>query len=349
MVRPPTQRDVADRAAVSTATVSYVLYGRRDRAYPVKPDTRERVLRAARELGYQPNHAARSLRRHRTNVVCVVHRHPADPWTEHLIAQFHTGATQRGYSLITLPVGQDDDFRDALWMLHHRYADGAIIAPDYPFSPTELTDLARRGMALVVFDDDIAPEGFDVVRQHRRRACVRAVEQLVELGHRDIAYLGHTDGDRVPQEADKLAAFRAAMRAAGLNADAIITGAESREAAYLAAPALVDRRPRPTAVVCGSDRAALALIVGLRQLGVEIPGHLSVVGIGNLAEGAIVAPRLTTVGIPDLDFTPAVERFFSRLTTDQPRACELHQPWSVIVRDSTSAPAATPDPSRSLP
>lgn len=334
----PTQRDVADRAGVSTATVSYILSGRRGYSNPVTEQTRERVLAAAAELGYQRNHVARSLRRRRTELVCVVHKPPFSPWLEQLTDQLHEAAVSHGYSVITLPLAKSDWTENALRVLKEHYVDGAIVAPDYDLPAAELESLAKSGLALLVFDDEIAPAGFDVIRQGEHTACYAAVEHLAERGHRRIAFLGHGD-DAAEARADRrFGGYQQALVDHGLPVDdtLIIPAAGSRTRAYREVTELLSRADRPTAVFSASDRAAVHTIWAARDAGLSVPQDIAVAGVGNTGEGAAVRPALTSVGIPSLDFGIAIDRLFDRITaTPVRRGKELHLPWELIVREST--------------
>lgn len=332
----PTQRDVAERAGVSTATVSYILSGRRGYAKPVSDDTRDRVQRAAADLGYRRNHMARSLRRRRTDLVCVVHELPSSPWLEHLIEQFHETAVRHGCAVITLPVTAGD--RDtALRVLGEGYVDGAIMIPNR-FSAGELEQLARAGLALMVFDDELAPRGFDVIRQGQRGACHAAVEHLVRGGHRRIAYLGQGTDLAAARGDVRYAAYREALAGGGVDLDdsLVIPAADSRVRAHEEVTRLLSRRDRPTAIFSATDRAAIQSLWVARDLGLSVPADVSVVGVGNTDEGATVNPSLTSVGIPSFDFTVGIDRLFDRITsTAARRGKELHLPWELIVRKST--------------
>jgi DNA-binding LacI/PurR family transcriptional regulator len=336
--RPPTQADVARLAGVSTATVSYVLRGRRDRKSPVTAATRQNVLAAARELGYRGNHAARSLRRRRTEVVAVIDRPASSPWGERLVEQLQSIALLHGYSVITMPTRLEASTQAALRILHEQHVDGAILTPGHTFRASDLADLADQGLALVAYDDVAKPDGFDVVRQAERRACTRAVEHLIDRGHRRIAYFGHAGPDGAPEHGTKYVGYRRALEARGMPLDPslVFAVADSRTAAFQTTTELLQLRRPPTAVFSASDRAGLAAIWAAQQCGRKVPDDLAVVGVGNTNEGEVVTPALTTVGSPTFDFTDVVNRLFERLTADQPLpGTALKQTWELLVRESS--------------
>lgn len=329
---------MAERARVSTATVSYILSGRRGYAKPVADETRDRVLAVAAELGYRRNHVARSLRRQRTELVCVVHQLPSSPWLEQLTEQLHETAVGHGYSVITLPLTRGDRADTALRVLRERYVDGAILAPKHGVPTGELRSLAKSGLALVVFDDETAPAGFDVIRQGESAACYDAVDHLVGRGHERIAYLGHGLDTAAAMSDVRFASYRRALDDHGIGFDEslVVAAADSRARAFGAATELLAGTGRPTAVFSASDRAAVQAISAARELGLAVPRDVAVVGVGNTDEGAAIRPALTSVGIPALDFTVGIDRLFDRITADRVRrGKELQLPWELIVREST--------------
>jgi DNA-binding LacI/PurR family transcriptional regulator len=335
--RRPTQRDIAERAGVSTATVSYVLSGRRGGAKPPSPETRERVLRAVAETGYQLDQAGRSLRRQRTDVVALMYPAPSSPWSDRLAEELQVAAAERGFAVVALPVITRASAAAILRILRQRYVDGAVLLPDCPLDGTELAALATQGHSLVVFDDDLEPDGFDVVRQNRASACRAAIERLIAAGHRRIAFLAHADDDGDAFADVKLRSYRAGLAAHDIPADPTLVRpvADSRSDAYAAVRDLLRLPVPPTALLSATDRAAVDGIWAARDLGVTVPDQLSVIGIGNIPEGLMISPPLTTVGAAALDFSREVARLFARLDAPMPLpGAELAAPWELIVRAS---------------
>ncbi|BCJ36233.1 LacI family transcriptional regulator [Actinocatenispora thailandica] len=348
--RAPTQRDVAAAAGVSTATVSYILSGRRDRATPVTPETRDRVLRAVEQLGYRLNHSGRSLRRRRTELVCVVYRMPDNPWVERLAEQVQTIGATSGYSMIALPLPSSPPTEpaaasrpqpSALRVLRERYVDGAIVANGTLIEPDELRRLAASGLSLVVFHDALEPAGFDVVDLAQRAALTDLVRHLLGRGHTRIGYLAHDVELAAPDDEVQSLKYRmvaAALAAAGVPLDPrlVVPGADVRERAYVETQRLLRADRPPTALISASDRGAIDAIWAARDLGASVPGDLAIAGIGNGTEGSAIRPALTTVGLPKLDFTVPVTRLFERIAApNELPGDRIPQPWQLIVREST--------------
>jgi LacI family transcriptional regulator len=247
-------------------------------------------------------------------------------------------AAERGLAVVALPVAASTPTQTIVRILRQRYVDGAVLLPDCPLTGPELTALAGRGLALVVFDDELAPEGFDVVRQDRARACRAAVDRLVATGHRRIAYLAH-EGETAgaSPRSVKLGSYRDGLAAHGIAPDPalVLPVADSRSDAYAAVRDLLLGPAAPTAVFSATDRAAVDAIWAAREAGVRVPDELAVIGIGNIPEGAMISPTLTSVGAPRLDFSQAVDRLFARLDAPTPLpGARLAAAWELIVRES---------------
>jgi DNA-binding LacI/PurR family transcriptional regulator len=385
----PTARDVAARAGVSVATVSYVVNGRDGRC---TAQTRERVLAAARDLGYAPDHSARSLRRRRTERVCLVVGSIGVPAYDRLARDLHVAAERAGYGVITLVVDSAARARQARDLLQQGIADGAVVSvPGCHLADIGVAALVRNRMSLVVLDNAAAPLGFDVVRTPERRACGEALDHLFGTGRRRVAYLGHAGDFGAPagtgvgrhaeaeaadacgdQEADargdrpaadargdretadargdrpaadargdrrseRFEAYLDALARHGVGRDdrLVVTGADDRVSGYRAVSALLRLADRPDAVFAASDRAAVSAIWAVRDAGLAVPGDVAVLGVGNLDEGLITQPALSTVGQPHLDYSGVVRLLFERMAAGEPLPPrELLLPWDFICRGS---------------
>jgi LacI family transcriptional regulator len=330
----PTSRDVAALAGVSVATVSYVLTGR---AAKVGAETRERVLEAARQLDYAPNQSARSLRRRKTERVCLVVGSIGVPVYDQLARELHEKADAEGHGVLTIVVDSERRAAQAIELLHQRIADGAVIASSVPYlDGNALRALARSGLPLVVMHNELAPEGFDVVRAPEQPACTEAVDHLFATGRTRVAYVGHhREIAGHPGTHERLAAYEDAVERHGARR-IVVDGADDRVAAYRAVENLLhDKNNTPDAIFAASDRAAISAIWAARDTGFDVPQDLAVVGVGNLDDGLITKPTLSTVGPPHLDFGATTSMLFERLaTTDPLEGREVTTEWTFIRRES---------------
>lgn len=332
----PTSRDVAALAGVSVATVSYVLNGKSERR--VGADTRERVLAAAAELNYAPNQSARSLRRQRTQRVCLVIGSIGVPTYDLLSRDVHAAADEADYGVITMVVDSTARATRAIELLHQRIADGAVIATgEHILGPPALDPLARSGFPLVVRSNTIPPHGFDVVRAPERASCGEAMDHLFATGHRRIAFVGHRNEVEEVRDSERLGAYLDAHEQRGIEPDPrmIVTGADHRVDGYRAVSAMLASPDRPDAVFCASDRAGISGIWAARDLGLRVPEDVAIVGVGNIQDGLVAKPTLTTVGPTQADFTQVAELLFERvLAEDVLPGREITTPWAFFRRES---------------
>jgi DNA-binding LacI/PurR family transcriptional regulator len=326
---------VAELADVSVATVSYVLSGR-DR--PVAAETRKRVLEAARQLGYTPNQAARSLRKRRTQRVCLVQSSLGGvPTDERMARDLHEMADVHGYSVITLAVYSEVRARSAADVLRSGIADGALInvTGDH-LTHDLLAELAAAGLPMVVVRNESVPGGCDVVRTPEAESCAEAVGHLLDQGRRRVAFMARRYELYRDQPVGRLLGYTTALDRRGVTDRIITSGADDRVSAYQTATELLTSPGRPDAILAASDRAAISVIWAARDAGLRVPEDLAVIGVGNVDEGLISNPRLSTVGPLRHDYTDVVRLLFDRLQAEEPPpAREIVRPWTFLRRGSS--------------
>jgi DNA-binding LacI/PurR family transcriptional regulator len=330
----PTIYDVARLAGVSQATVSYVISGRRNGKSRISAETRQRVEAAMDELGFFPNETARSLRRQRTNRICLIISRLGSPFADAMAADVERVAAEHGYSLVIAVGGSRDREQRVLDQLHRRLADGVIIESP-GVDAAAANRLSRSNVAVVVINNQIEPGAFDVVRSNEREACDQAMDYLLAHGHRRIGFLRHTS--QVEEPDPRFEGYRAALAAHGLPCDEQLVrlGAESRRASYAAAVDLLRLPERPTAIFSSSDIGAISAIWAANELGWRVPEDVAVIGAGNTPESAITHPPLTTIGPAVMDFSDIADLLISRLEgRAPPEGRLLLRPWSLIPRSS---------------
>ncbi|MDX3314530.1 LacI family DNA-binding transcriptional regulator [Streptomyces sp. NPDC054884] len=285
----PTLADVASRAGVSTALVSIVMRG----AKGAGEATRERVLQAAREIGYRPDARARLLRSHRSHLLGVQFglQHP---FHSDLVEGIYAAAEPAGYqiALSAVAAGRGEQ-RAVETLLDDRCEALILLGPQAPAA--RLAELARR-LPVVSVARRLRPSvpGLEVVRTADDEGAGQAVAHLVALGHRDIA---HIDGGRAPGAADRRRGYRTAMNRHGLGEYIrILPGGLTEEEGAEAARTLSATRPRPTAVLAFNDRCATGVLDLFLRSGVAVPGDISVVGFDDSHLARLAHIDLTTVG-----------------------------------------------------
>ncbi|CAM5558459.1 LacI family DNA-binding transcriptional regulator [Streptomyces aurantiogriseus] len=287
-MRPPTIRDVADRAGVSKSLVSLVLRG----SEQVRAEKREAVLRAVRELGYRPNAAARSLSEQRSRTVGVLLNDLRNPWYVDLLDGLNSLLHASGLHMLLADarlnrrVGHDlaGPFLDLR-------ADGLVVVGTLP-DPAALDAVAARIPVVVAAAREPVPAGVDVVANDDERGARLVTEHLVGLGHRRIAHLG---GYGAVGELRRRS-FEATMGAHGLADRAVVEPCDmTEEGGYRATVRLLARSDRPTAVFAVNDITCVGALSAAEELGLRVPHDLSVVGYDNTSISRLRHLWLTTV------------------------------------------------------
>src|SRR5436309_12702190 len=292
-----TIRDVARRARVSHQTVSRVINGHES----VTDETRERVLRAVRELEYVPSAVARSLSSQRTHTLGMVTTDVSDHFFAEAVAGAEAEARKRGYFMIigSIEEGSEDDERTYLRLMLERRVEGLVVpvprlrlAEDDPLADA----VARIPTVLVASDIDLA--GADHVDIDNRRGGHEATGYLVAQNHRLIGTItGPLDW---PSARARLDGYRDALRG---NATAEAQVVEPSldwglESGRRAAERLLAVAKRPTAIFAQSDLLALGAIAALRAHGLRVPDDVSIIGFDDIPVAEVFDPPLTTLRQP---------------------------------------------------
>ncbi|MFI0037686.1 LacI family DNA-binding transcriptional regulator [Streptomyces mutabilis] len=326
--------DVASRAGVSRALVSIVF-----RNQPgASPETRERVLRVADEIGYRPDSAARLLARGRSRtlgVMLTVHQ----PFQADLVEGIYPEAERLGYDvLLSANAPGRDEAKAIESLLSHRC--GALILLGPGSDAADLDALGRRTVAVSV-GRHVPGAHVDSVRTAEGKGVRQAIDHLVECGHRRIV---HVDGGRGPGSAERRRAYRAAMRRHGLEAEIRVLPGDHTESSGIDAGRLLaaerDRgTPLPTAVLAGNDRCAMGVLISFTRTGIDVPGDVSLVGYDDSHLSHLMPVGLTTVRQDAVLMAEHAVRFaVERLENADLKPREAVLDPKLVVRGTSGAP-----------
>lgn len=339
--RAATRSDVARRARVSVATVSYVV---NDGPRPVAPSTRERVLRAIRALEYRPSEVARSLRLQRTRTIGLVLPDTANPFFATLAKGTDDAAFAHGYSLLLCHSGYLASREQAyIEVMVGKGVDGVIYIQGDP-DATALHQLLRRRIPSVAVDREIRNAVIDRVVVDNFGGSLAAARHLVGLGHRRIACIARP----VPlsNAAERIRGYQAALAEAGIPTPAgyLIPGGPGYEEGRRAMGELVRLTSRPTAVLAYPDVVAIGAIRGALEAGLRVPEDISIVGFDDIPQAAYLRPALTTVAVPIREMgeravAVLLSRIEGRERDEPPQRVVL--PTALVVRESTAPPTAS--------
>ena len=323
-----TLEDVARHAAVSRALVSIVMR----EAPGASSATRERVLAAARELGYRPDVRARALAGQKSRLIGVMFGVEVGIFQFDLLEGLYAAAEQRGLGLIVAPLTKGRGERQAADSLHDFRFDALIMLGP----PTDRPLLAGR-VPLVVVGWHVDDPAVDVVRTSDEHGMARAVDHLVALGHSRIA---HIDGGETMIGVSRREAYGKAMREQGLESQIrVVPGGQTQLAGQWAARALLEAGDLPTALIAYNNDIAVGAIGLLALHGVDVPGQLSVVGWDDSEVAALSPVGLTSVVQRPAEMARlAVERIVARIEGQRIEGHEIVLEPDLQVRSSTAKP-----------
>jgi LacI family transcriptional regulator len=328
--RRPTIYDLAARAGVSPLTASRVLNGKT--AGKVSAATRDHVLATAREIGYQRNLAAASLRLGRSRVIGYLTTHTTPtPWLAHQLVGAQQAAREHGYNLMLLGAAPGQDWHvTAFEALGSGQVDVLILQVEPHPDAVELRPFTGRVVLLTS-----AVPGVPSVVNGMRDGVHDAVGHLVDLGHRRIAYLAppaHGGG--------RVRAYQEALRAVGISPDAryLVSADWPLTASARAAGDLLRLDPPPTAILCADDLLAAGVYQAAREAGLTVPADLSVVACYALTVADILVPKLTALQTPAGLAGAAAVQLGVALAEGGAPPISRSLPMPLLVHDSTAAP-----------
>lgn len=324
--------DVAREADVSIKTVSRVF----NDAPNVTAKTRDKVMKVATALHYHPNVVAQGLVGRRSYLLGLFYENPSPNY----VVELQQGALARlhgeKYRLVVLPVEQVAAIADnILGLVRSAALDGIVLTPPASDHPVILERLTQARFPFVriapTHSLEIGPRTItDDVGAARLMA-----EYLISLGHRRI---GTIKGDPShPSSEARLLGFNSALAAAHIPAlpHHIGWGMFTFESGFEAARAMLGRADRPSAIFAQNDDMAAGAIMAAHDLGLSVPGDISIAGFDDSAIARIVWPRITTIHQPVFDMARAATDMLVAMLEKQPHETVIDHPFTLIPRQST--------------
>lgn len=341
--RRPTISDVARHAGVSKGAVSFALNGRPG----VGPQTRERILAVAGELGWTPSHRARALAASRALAVGLVIARPpetlgADPFFPAFIAGIETTLSPLGQSLVLQVVPDHErELEGYRWLASAGRVDGVFLTDLHVDDPRPAL-LAEIGLPAVWIGPCVTDDDRPCVAVDDRPGIAAAVAHLVSLGHRHIAHVAGPD--TFVHGVSRRQAWAGALHDAGLPEGPCVRSDFSAQGGADATKLLLDRRDPPTAIVYANDLMAIAGMAAATSRGLDVPHDLSITGFDDTEVSAHLQPPLTTVRTDAYSWgRAAAERLMAAVEGREQANPTLPSP-KLVIRASTAPPR--PDPSQ---
>lgn len=324
--------DVAHEAGVSKSTVSRVL----NQSTSVDPETRRRVLEAARKLNFYPNASAQRLARGKSDFFGLLISDIENPVFAEMIKGFERAAAAKGYNLFLCATNYDPQrMESAVRKMIENGVRGVAIMTS---SATEdiAQQLAVRQISVVVVDLEVTRRHVGSITIDYYGGVSQAVEHLAQLGHKKIAFLSGPDERRSARRYREtvlkvLAEHRVTLQQ-------IIECDQTLEGGRAAVWKMSAHSDGPTALICINDLTAIGAMSALRELGIRVPGQVSVLGCEDIYMARFVNPPLTTVKLDRSSLGKMAFEVLERMSrSKQPKGTQEVLQTQLIVRSSTAA------------
>jgi LacI family transcriptional regulator len=328
--RRVTLLDIAHDAGVSRATVSLVL-----RESPLVADeTRERVRASMRKLGYVYNRAAASLRTRQTKTIGLIITDINNPYFAEIVVGIESRLDTAGYVVLLGNTAEMVSKQERMLATMQEFRVGGILLCPAPGETNP--DLFRRAyVPIVLFARYIPGITLDYVGIDNVYGAEKAVEHLLALGHRRIAFVGGSP--EVTSRRERLAGYEQTLSKNGIAPDpaCIVSSEATRDSGYNAMLPLLDLADPPTAALCFNDVVAFGAILALVARG-RTPGHdFPVIGYDDIPEAALFHPKLTTVAVhPRRIGDMVAELLLERMSQPDTPPQQLILSPQLIIRES---------------
>lgn len=323
MSRPNvTREDVARRAGVSTASVSYVL---NNGPKSVSEATQRRVMDAVDELGYRPNSTARALSRGRVDMFGIVVHDSRNSYFAELVYAVDVVAHRAGRTLLVMNSdARREGARDQVAALAAQQVDGMIVAD--VLSTAEHQYIASLGVPVVLISQYNRSDSFTSIGVDYYDGAYRGVQHLIEHGHTQIAFVGGEPGVD-PRERG----WTDALADSGLELGPRYRVGFGQVNGWNAGMQIAAQESRPTAVFVASDQLAISLMGAIHASGFSVPRDIAVVAFDGTQEARYCWPPLTTMAQP---IETMAEEAISRLISGTDEAEFVHFPTTLEIRES---------------
>lgn len=326
----PTILDVAAKCGMSKSLVSLALSG----SPKVSDDSKKKILKAAKELGYRPNAAARSLaaRRSKTLGVLILDLH--NPVSAEIVDAVQAEIRQYGYSSLLVTGGDDPVLEKAEIDTLLQFQIEGLILISHRLTADALKAIATEVPTVTVTREDIQVARMDSVCNDDVAGAQLAVDHLVGLGHSRIVCLSGGDN---PVSISRAEGYQAAMKGHGLAGSAsVVSGGLTDTAGYKAAQKALELSP--TALVVANDIAAVGAIAAIEESGLRVPEDISVVGYDGIRLGGLRSVNLTSVAQPLAELGKlAAKSIIERIEKPSSQSKRIRVASELVVRGTTRA------------
>ncbi len=331
-------REIAQRAGVSSATVSRVING----SAAVNEETAQRVRAVLDAVNFIPNPSATTLKYGRSKTFGVVVPDLSNPFFSEFLVNVEDELVQIDHELLLTSVRDEEGLVRSIRRMLMRQVDGAVLMGS-EYETQAIEPLLLRRISLVTIDRRVTQAGCSDVAIHHEAGFLQAVAHLKALGHRRIGYVGGISG--MQTSTLRAEAFRHAIREAGLayHEDLVREGDYRIGGGEAAARSLMQIADPPTALLHANDMTAFGTALGIHRLGLRVPDDVSLVGFDDISLAQVAYPPLTTIRIPIRELARSCIKALERTkqeNCDTPGR-QFSVPTQLVVRESTAPPRKT--------
>jgi LacI family transcriptional regulator len=321
-----TLKDVAKRAGVSLSTASYSING----SALITDVTKQKVLAAAKEIGYRPNGLAKNLKEQKTNIIGLFLSGFTGPFFTDMMEGIQDVVIQNGYELMVY--ASDDKHR----LLVERYVDGAIIL-NYHMKDSFLKSVADEKLPCIVLDRELESTFIKPVLLPNEQGSAMAVNHLLKKGHKRIGYMTGSvesyDGE------SRLKGFKKEIQKHDIRlSDQDLLRADfTEQSGFAAMRQYIDEHGQdiPAAIVCANDEMAMGAIRAVQGTGLKVPEDIAIIGFDDIYVSQYFSPPLTTIKVPRKEWgKTAAHALFKMMDPDY--ECDIDESVSVELMSRTS-------------
>jgi LacI family transcriptional regulator len=289
--------DIASKAGVSASTVSRVLNNQTEK-YRISSETKNLIIKTAKDLNYQPNEIARGLRLNRSHTIGLIVPDISNPFFAYLTHIIQIQASQAGYSIIVCNTNENIETEiEQIELLRRRGIDGYIIFP-VGTSHDHVKELVRNNKPVVILDRSIEDLDADTIVIDNFTGAFEAVEHLIENGHTQIAIIKGLPDTYTTNE--RVKGYKAALKKNNIpiNMEYIVGNDFRKENGYGETKRLLKLKNPPTAIFATSDLITLGTFEAVFEMNLKIPEDISIVAFDDIDFAPFLISPLTLVKQP---------------------------------------------------
>ena len=327
-------KEVADRACVSTATVSRTING----SDVVKPRTAEKILRVIRELGYYPSTQARALASGKSRILGLIISDIINPFFPELVKSFEFAATRHGYEVIIANTDYNPErMATCVRRMIERQADAvAIITSE--LERHLIDELSRRKVPIVFLDVGKVRPLMNNISVEYGKGIREAVQHIVSLGHKRIGFIAgpHT----LKSARTRRAAFLKCISECGIEDSQriVVEGNHKVDGGDKAMTHMLSLSDPPTAVLASNDLTAIGAMRAITRARLRVPDDISLIGFDDIELSLCTQPPLTTIRLSRAELgQKAFDALYRNLSGESSKGEEIKVSKSLILRKSTAA------------